>query len=314
MIEKQLDTLKTRQILGLVFSYLLKRHSTRLRQRATELKNDLFYRPLGRIAVTYHAISDKLCSRMYDKGILKKPRDSLEVEFDRKTDICFNKILIPKLLTLCQEKEQGNSYILAVQNSSPCFSALGGYLYKDYINRNEFEISNFPYSKSFVGGSAVNSIWSKNLKTSFDKDFEKMILDSMDIDVQYSVSPNSHAYYSRGFINIAHWFTVIMMQNEQVDFFIERFLRSYMRLVHLEQRKLNVSSPYIANLVKKWEADLVQDFTLGVTLIGLSQYAVMYNSLPTTIRTRVPAFKARNSYERQGVYRPPIQKFEELRQ
>ena len=111
---------------------------------------------------------------------------------------------------------------------------------------------------------------------------------------------------------MAPWFATMLYQNEEVDFFTQRFLNSYLRMVHLEQRKLDVSSDYIRNLRRRWEQELVHDFTLGVTLMGLSQYAFVYKCLPASVQKRVPAFRARSSYDKQGVYRRPTQEFKRI--
>lgn len=312
-MKKEFDTLTSRQILKNVFAYLFARHKQRLYERTLQWKKNIFHKPLGTLSVLRHSVADKLYGYLYDKGIVQRPRESIEVEFDKKINTYWHKVFLPRLLEYCKDKEQGNAFLVAEQDGKPCFSAVGAFIYRDLINKAEFDISKYPYSKSFSGGNSVPRTWAANQKGTLDSKFEQMFLDSFDIDRKYTVSPSSGAYYSRGLINMCSWFAVCLYQNEQIDFFIEKFLFSYMRLVLLEQRKLDVSSEYIKALRKKWEQEIVHDFTLGVTLIGLSNYAFVYKSLPMGIQQRVHSFRARNSYEKQGVYRRPVDEFNRIK-
>jgi hypothetical protein len=312
MDKKYLDTLTTKQIFKAVFGYLYDRHSKRLYEKWISVKSDWMYRPLGKLSVWKHSISDRVYTFLYDRGYLSRPKESLEVEFDKYTKTCLSKEFMPRLLSYCQENDAGNTHLVSEMNGRPCFTALGAYAYKDYINKAEFDIKLYPYSQSFVGGHAVSRHYVANLKAAFEQTFEKMFVSSFGIDTKWTASAHSNAYYSRGLVNMAPWFATMLYQNEEVDFFTQRFLNSYLRMVHLEQRKLDVSSDYIRNLRRRWEQELVHDFTLGVTLIGLSQYAFVYKCLPASVQKRVPAFRARSSYDKQGVYRRPTQEFKRI--
>lgn len=310
-MEKLFDGMKSRTILKEVLSYLIKRQRKRIKDWFVTFKSNWFQKPVGSLIIAYHSIVDKLYNKMYERGWLKRPRESLEDEFDKKSKVCFEKEFMAKMKAIFEDRQQGNANLFAVQDGQPIFSAVGAYIYRDLINRLEFDIHQYPHSRSFVGGSSVGSAWAAGLKSKFNNEFSKLFLNYMDIDVDWTVSPSSNAYYSRGLINMSEWFIAYFHAGQETKFFIHRFLTSYMRLVYLEQRKLDVKTEYVNKLKKKWEQDLVHEFTIGVTLIGISQYALVYKSLPAHINKRVPSYRARNTYETQGTYRRPTQLFAE---
>jgi hypothetical protein len=307
-IDKILVTMSSKEVFNLLCGTLGSRFKTGLTLKLKDIKDELVNKPFGRLYVVYHLWSTKLFGYLYKKGIVKKPQDTLELEFDRKSKICLS-IFNKDLLKISTVREDGNTCFWAVQDGAPIFTAVGAYAYKDWINKHEFQLDAFPYANGFVGGSSVNVHWLRGQMQSFDKEVGDLFIKAMDIDSNWT-SKNNKAFYSKGLIDLSDFFKTYMFANKEMTFFLGRFLTSYMRLVYLEQRKMDVSLAHIVALKKKWEQDLVHEFVLGVFIIGVNNYAFVFKCLPLNIQKRVPNFHARRSYEKADKYKSPISLFQ----
>lgn len=303
------ESIGTRDLIKFTAKLAWSRFCISTKHKLADIKHEVLTKPFGRVFVQFHLLRDKAFEFAYEKGWISKKLDSFEIEFDRKTHTCYNNIFLKELLKHCEENYNGgNTTFYSVQNSRPCFTALGAWSHKEWISKHEFDISSYPFSNSFTGRSIPVHVMQNNM-SDYQKFVRKLFLESMDIDEHYTVK-NDQAFYSKGLLNLYHLFACApMFQNEQMDFWMGRFVKSYMRLVYLEQRKLDVNLKHIHDLRERWEQEVVDDFMLGVTLLGVTHYASVFKSLPFRIQKRVPNFHARNSYEKKGIYRPPVQAF-----
>lgn len=304
--EKLFESVSSRDLFSFTRNLLWKRFRLECSNRLQSLKNKIIEKPFGKIFVNYHLLKGKIHEKAYNLGWVKQKRDTFETEFDRKTENCYYRQFKSKLYQHCQENDKGNTSFYAVQNNQPCFTALGAWAHKEWINKHEFHLDTFPYARSFARNVPVNTL--QNNMESYKKFVRRLFIDSMDIDEHYTVN-ESQAFYSKGLLNLYHVFSLIMFQNEEMDFWLDRFLKAYMRLVYLEQKKMDVNLKHIHDLREKWEQEVVNEFMLGVTLIGVSNYAFVFKSLPFRIQKRVPNFHARSSYEKKGTYRKPTHQF-----
>lgn len=304
---RHFENFSSRDVLKFAIRLGWQRLKLRIHTKAKDIVDELVSKPFGRLFVKFYLLRDKVNAFAFEKGWVKKKKDSFEVEFDRKTENCF-KIFMDRLKTDCEKRDKGNTSFYAIQNDRPCFTALGAWAHRDYINKREFDIDSYPYSRSFTGHSIPVHVIQNNMKD-FQKYMRDIFLRSMDIDENFTVKC-SEAFFSKSLLNLYSFFSAYpMFQNKEMDFWMEKFMLSFMRLVHLEQRKLDVNEPHIRELKTKWEQEVVDDFGLAITFIGITQYAAFYKGLPFSVKKRVPNFHARNSYERKDVYRRPSDQF-----
>lgn len=301
-LESELEKLPTREIIRDVGGFVLSRFTTAIKNGCKNTLDEVIHKPFGRVYLMYHVVGEKCGKWMFDRGWIKEKKDSLEEEFDRRSYACLQQAY-KTVLDWCKEHENGNTHVLAVNNGKPCVSALGAYVFRSFITKHEFDIKKFPYSANFVGNNIPQN-YVRNTKEAFLEKFEQMFIPTMDIDRQFTLA-NRQCVYSVHFMSLARYWVILLLQNREGTFFMERLLTNYMRLAYLEQRKIDVQSEYITKLKKRWEDELVQTFMLGFKYLGLVEYAAFYKSLPLSIRKRVPTYNAKQSAERKDSYVPP---------
>jgi hypothetical protein len=309
-LESELNQLATGEIIRSVTGFVFRRWTEAFRVKTKNIVDEVINKPFGRFYLAYHLTSRRIRSFAVARGWVKEERDSLETEFDRRS---YNSLkeAYRILLEWCEKHENGNTHVLAVNNGKPCLSALGAYVFKSFITKHEFNIKDYPYSPNFVGNN-IPQQYVRSQREEFLTVFEQMFIPAMGVDRDFTLA-NRDCIYSVQFLTIARYWVILLFQNAEGQFFMERLLTNYMRLVYLEQKKIDVNTKYINDLKKRWEDELVQTYMLGFKFLGLVEYAGLYKSLPLSIRKRVPTYNAKQSAERRDSYVPPTVLYGQLK-